>query len=61
MSRMTELRTWYQSLQQREQKILLTGAVALGVLLVYAALLHPYISSKHALQEDVVERQQLLT
>jgi len=58
---MTELRTWYQSLQQREQNILLTGAVALGVLLVYAALLHPYISSKRALQEDVVERQQLLT
>lgn len=61
MNRIMELRTWYQSLQQREQKILLASAVVLGVMLVYAALLHPYFSSKRALQDDIVDRQALLT
>ena len=60
MSRITELRTWYQSLQQREQRVLLAGAIALGVMLIYAGLLHPYFASKHALEQDVVDRQELL-
>ena len=61
MSRIAELRTWYQSLQQREQRVLLVGAVALGVMLIYAGLLHPYFASKRALEQDVVDRQELLT
>ena len=60
MSRIAELRTWYQSLQQREQRVLLAGAVALGVMLVYAGILHPYFSSKAALQQDIIDRQELL-
>lgn len=60
MSRITELRTWYRSLQQREQRVLLVGAVALGVLLVYAGLLHPYLASKRTLEQDMVDRQELL-
>lgn len=61
MSRIAELRTWYQSLQQREQRLLLAGGAALAVMLVYAGLLHPYLASKHALEQDVVDRQALLT
>ncbi len=61
MSRIAELRAWYQSLQQREQRMLLAGAAVLTVMLVYAGLLHPYIASKHALEQDVVDKQELLT
>lgn len=61
MSRIAELRTWYQSLQQRERQVLLAGAVALVVMLVYAGLLHPFFSSKQTLQEDIADRQELLT
>ena len=60
MNRITELRAWYQSLQQREQQVLLAGAVALGVMIIYAGLLHPYLASRRALQDDVAERQVLL-
>ncbi len=61
MSRITELRAWYQSLQQRERQMLLGGAIALVVMLIYAGLLHPFFSSKQALQQDIVDRQELLT
>lgn len=61
MSRVEELRNWYQSLQQRERHVLLAGAVALGVMLMYAAILHPYFSSKKQLEQQVADRQQLIT
>lgn len=61
MSRIEELRTWYQSLQQRERQVLLAGAVALAVMFLYVAVLHPYFSSKQQLQQQVTDRQALLT
>ena len=57
MSRVDELKTWYASLQQRERLVLAGGATFVAVVLVYAVLLHPYLSSVHALQADI-ERQQ---
>lgn len=61
MSSIAELRTWYQSLQQREQRVLLAGAIALGAMLMYASVLHPYFSSRAALQQNIIDRQALLT
>jgi general secretion pathway protein M len=61
MIRIEELRTWYQALQERERHVLLAGAVALGAMFLYLAILHPYFSSKQRLEQQVTDRQQLLT
>jgi len=61
MNRIDELRAWYQSLQQREQRVLMAGAVALAVMLLYAAVLHPYFSGKQRLQQHISDQQDLIT
>ncbi len=61
MSRIDELRTWYQALQQRERRVLLAGAVALAVMLLYAAILHPYFSGKQQLQQHIGAQHDLIT
>lgn len=60
MSRVDELHTWYQSLQQRERRVLAAGAVALAVMLLYAAILNPYFSSKQRLQQHVADQRDLI-
>jgi len=60
MSRMDELRTWYQSLQQREQRVLQAGAAALALMLLYAAVLHPYLSDKQRLQQHISDQRDLI-
>lgn len=60
MNRMDELRTWYQSLQQREQRVLAAGAAALVVMLLYAAILHPYFSGRQRLEQHVSEQHDLI-
>lgn len=61
MSRLDELKTWYFSLQERERLMVTLGAAFLAVMLVYAVLLHPYLASRKALQDDVQRQQALLT
>lgn len=62
MNRLEELKTWYQSLQARERRVLAAGAAFLIVMLFYSLLLHPYISSVRALKADVETQQaKLLT
>lgn len=60
MSRFTELKTWYLSLQQREQRVLAAGAVFVLVMFIYLALLHPYLASRQRLATDIQNRQTLL-
>jgi len=60
MSRIDELRAWYLSLQERERRVLLAGAAALTVMLLYAALLHPYFSSRQRLQQDIADQRDLI-
>lgn len=57
MSRVDELKTWYASLQKREQRVLAAGVAFLAVMLVYGLLLHPYFSSVRALRADVEQQQ----
>lgn len=61
MSRIDELRTWYLSLQERERRVLMAGAVALAVMLLYAAILHPYFSSRQRLEQDIASQRDLIT
>ncbi len=60
MSRVDELRTWYRSLQQRERRVLFAGAVALGVMLLYAVILHPFFSGKQRLQQHISDQHTLI-
>ena len=60
MNRIDELRAWYQSLQQREQRMLQAGAAALVAMLLYAAVLHPYISGKQRLQQHIGNQRDLI-
>lgn len=60
MSRADELRVWYQSLQQRERRVLAAGAAALIAMLLYAAILHPYLSSKQHLRQHIDEQHELI-
>lgn len=60
MSRVDELRTWYQSLHERERRILLAGAAALSVMLLYAAVLHPYFSGWQRLQQHISDQRELI-
>lgn len=57
MSRIDELKTWYTSLQQRERLALATGAAFVIAMLIYAVLLHPYLSSVRALKADIDHQQ----
>jgi general secretion pathway protein M len=52
-----ELKTWYQSLEQREQRILAAGAVFVVAMVLYLLLLAPYFNSRHRLQADILQRQ----
>lgn len=57
MSRADELKLWYLSLQQREQRILVVGVVFVLVTIIYLGLLNPYFNSRKHLQAAVVEKQ----
>jgi general secretion pathway protein M len=60
MKQYDELKTWYLSLQQREQRVLAAGAVAVLAMFVYLAVLHPYFASKKRLADDIQSRQALI-
>jgi general secretion pathway protein M len=60
MNRVTELRTWLESLPPRERLALLVGGAALALLLLYSALLHPFLTSKASLEAHVSQQQTLL-
>lgn len=57
MSQMDELKTWYQSLQQREQHILAVGVVFVVITILYLAVLNPYLNSRKRLETDIADRQ----
>lgn len=61
MNRLDELRAWYQSLPERDRRVLLLGGIALSLILIYLVILHPYFSGKHALQTHIQEQQELVT
>jgi general secretion pathway protein M len=42
---MNKLRTWYASLQQREQRVVTIGAIALGLIIVIGGILMPLQSA----------------
>jgi general secretion pathway protein M len=42
---MNKLRTWYASLQQREQRVVAIGAIALGLIIVIGGILMPLQSA----------------
>lgn len=55
-----EIRSYWQQLQPREQKLLqLLGAVIV-LLLVYSLIISPFIASKAQLQQDLQSRRALL-
>lgn len=57
MSRVDELKTWYLSLQQREQRILAVGAVFVAITIIYLGLLNPYFNSRRRLEADIADKQ----
>lgn len=60
MKQLDELKAWYGSLQQREQRVLSAGAAVVLVMFVYAGILHPYFASKKRLADDIQSRQALI-
>jgi len=52
-----ELRAWYLSLEQREQRILAAGAVFVVAMVLYLLLLAPYFNSRHRLEAEIAQRQ----
>ena len=61
MSRVDELKLWYTSLQQREQRILAVGVVFVAFTILYLGVLNPYFSSRKHLQADLVTKQGAVT
>lgn len=57
MKQYDELKTWYLSLEQREQRILAAGAVFVVAMVFYLALLAPYFNSRHRLESGILQRQ----
>ena len=60
MSHAQDFKVWWQSLQPRERQVLAAGAVFLALFLLYAAVLHPFYSSKSRLTQHVQEQQDLI-
>lgn len=60
MNALQQLRHWFISLEKRDRWVLGSGAVILLVFVLYAALVSPYISHRHALNADVQAQQALL-
>ena len=58
MSRATELKAWYLSLQDREQRILAVGVVFVLATIIYLGLVNPYLNSRKRLQADIADRQE---
>ena len=56
MSRVAELKTWYLSLQQREQRILAAGVVFVLATVVYLGVLNPYFNSRKRLETDIADK-----
>jgi len=57
MTRVDDLKVWFRSLQQREQRIIVAGGVIVLAMVVYLALLNPYFSSRKRLEADIQEKQ----
>lgn len=57
MSRVDELKVWYLSLQQREQRILAVGVGFVLITIIYLGLLNPYFNSRKHLQADILTKQ----
>lgn len=57
MKQYDELKAWYLSLEQREQRILAVGAVFVMAMVLYLLLLAPYFNSRNRLQADILQRQ----
>ena len=57
MKQYAELKAWYLSLEQREQRILAAGAVFVVAMVLYLLLLAPYFNSRHRLEADIAQRQ----
>ncbi|HSN18418.1 MAG TPA: type II secretion system protein M [Gammaproteobacteria bacterium] len=57
MNRISELKAWYLSLQQREQRILAVGVMFVFVTIVYLGLLNPYFNSRKRLVADIAAKQ----
>jgi general secretion pathway protein M len=53
--------SYWNSLQPRERRVLIAGAVALFLLIAYAGIWEPYRSGLQELRESVVEKRELRT
>jgi general secretion pathway protein M len=57
---MNKLKAWYASLQQREQRVVAVGAVALGLIIVIGGILLPLQSAvSRAIQASATRREDL--
>ena len=57
---MNKLRAWYATLQQREQRIVTIGAIALGVIVLVGGIIMPLQSAvSRAVQENETKRADL--
>ncbi|MDE2234390.1 MAG: type II secretion system protein M [Gammaproteobacteria bacterium] len=60
MNGLKQLRQWFMGLQKRERLILGGGGLILALFILYAGLLNPYISHRHALRVQISQLQSLL-
>jgi len=60
VNRLKELLAWLESQPPRERLALTVGAIALALLLLYTAVLRPFVNSKAALEAHIAQQQTLL-
>ncbi|MGB9430215.1 MAG: type II secretion system protein M [Gammaproteobacteria bacterium] len=60
MNKLEQLRQWFMALEKRERWVLGGGAVILVIFIIYAGILSPYVSHRHALTVRVQDQRALL-
>lgn len=54
------MNAWWNSLNQREQRLLMIGGVALAITLIYLLIVEPFGKTMRTLRTDVSEKTELL-
>ena len=60
MNSLDQLRGWFMGLTARERLVVGSGAIILFLVIVYAAILGPYVSHRRALETQIRQQHALL-
>ena len=55
------MKEWYNNLEPRERRIVVAGAVFVGIMFIYLILIDPFVSKMHKLKTNISSLQETLT